>query len=90
MLKDKIKGMFIAGFLGDALGAPHEFRSSAYTVYTGKLEHAPIFTNRFGNTNRLDVAEFTDTFINYERGSVCILSKLIYISKYILVLRNDL
>lgn len=60
MALDKIKGMFIAGFLGDALGAPHEFYSNQNTVYTGKLEHAPFFTSRFGHTNRLNVAQITD------------------------------
>jgi ADP-ribosylglycohydrolase len=37
-IHDKLKGMFIAGMLGDALGLPHE--RGAAIPYTGKLEHS--------------------------------------------------
>ena len=44
--KDKIKGMIIGACLGDALGLPHEFKSSK-VIYTGKLEFNPVITSRF-------------------------------------------
>jgi len=40
---DKIRGMFMGAFLGDALGAPHEFRGSGHLVYTGILEHKTYY-----------------------------------------------
>lgn len=41
-LEDKVQGMFAAQFLGDALGAPHEFyKWNRNTVYTGRLEIEP-------------------------------------------------
>ncbi|CAH6420506.1 ADP-ribosylglycohydrolase [uncultured virus] len=42
-LLDRIRGMFAAHHLGDALGAPHEFyKWNRNTVYTGKLEIEPF------------------------------------------------
>jgi len=39
---DQARGMFAAAFLGDALGAPHEFyKWNRDTKYTGKLEIQP-------------------------------------------------
>lgn len=40
-LKQRVMGMFCAHHMGDALGAPHEFRCNKDTVYTGKLEIQP-------------------------------------------------
>ena len=41
--KDRVKGMFAAFSLGDALGAPHEFYQwNRNRIYTGKLELEPF------------------------------------------------
>lgn len=44
---DKIRGFLIGVFLGDALGAPHEFRKQK-DVYTGKLQYPAKMHNRQG------------------------------------------
>jgi ADP-ribosylglycohydrolase len=36
MTDDRIRGMFLGGALGDALGAPHEFRTSK-NIYIKKI-----------------------------------------------------
>lgn len=42
-MQDKIAGMLFGIALGDALGAPHEFRQSIpVTQYTGYLEYPPL------------------------------------------------
>ena len=59
-MEDRIKGMIVGGALGDALGAPHEFRTSS-AVYTGRLEHEATFFNRFTRTTtRIQVGQITD------------------------------
>lgn len=45
-LIDRVQGMFYGHALGDALGAPHEFRSSHALVYTGKLIHPMRYLSR--------------------------------------------
>lgn len=57
---DKIKGMFISAFLGDALGAPHEFYCNRKVKYTGKLEHVPFRTSRFQGKQMLSIGQVTD------------------------------
>lgn len=52
--------MFMGVFLGDALGAPHEFRCNAQVPYTGILEHAPFMTTRWQGTKYLKVGQVTD------------------------------
>jgi ADP-ribosyl-[dinitrogen reductase] hydrolase len=59
MYSDKIKGMVLGSMLGDALGAPHEFRSGKY-VYTGRLEFCGIVPNRFHGDRMLAVGQITD------------------------------
>ncbi len=44
---DRVKGMFVAVLLGDALGAPHELKSNKDNVYTGKLEVRSRRFNRY-------------------------------------------
>lgn len=44
---DRVKGMFVAVLLGDALGAPHELKSNINNVYTGKLEVRSRRYNRY-------------------------------------------
>lgn len=54
---DKIRGMFMCMFLGDALGAPHEFRCNSNTPYTGKLEFTAFRTSRFQGKKELVVVQ---------------------------------
>ena len=57
---DRIKGMFAGAFLGDALGAPHEFKCNSKIIYTGKLEFEPFLNTRYQGTKRLAVGQVTD------------------------------
>lgn len=54
---NKIKGMLFGAFLGDALGAPHEFFS---IKYTGNLEHPIIIKTQFQGQKRFPIGSFTD------------------------------
>jgi ADP-ribosyl-[dinitrogen reductase] hydrolase len=58
-LLDRIKGMLIGLFLGDALGAPHEFRNSKLE-YTGKLEHITVWKTQYQGEKRLSPGQITD------------------------------
>ena len=51
---DKTKGMFAGLFVGDALGAPHEFTSSK-NIYTGKIYLPLVSKNgqRYGIRNKI-------------------------------------
>ena len=57
---DKVRGMFMGAFLGDALGAPHEFRVNAKVPYTGILEHQPFMLTQFQGRKELAVGQCTD------------------------------
>ena len=57
---DKIRGMFAGVFLGDTLGAPHEFKCNAKIIYTGKLEYRPFHTSRFQGKKELEIGQVTD------------------------------
>lgn len=56
--EDSIRGMFIGAFLGDALGAPHEF--SKKLKYTGSLEHITVHNSRFQGKRELKIGQITD------------------------------
>ena len=46
--EDRVRGMLYGVALGDALGAPHEFKNSIpATQYTGQLEYQPLVPSRF-------------------------------------------
>ena len=60
MTLDGVRGMLMGAFLGDALGAPHEFRCNANTPYTGRLEHSAFHISRFQGRRELPVASVTD------------------------------
>jgi ADP-ribosyl-[dinitrogen reductase] hydrolase len=60
MSLDKIQGMFMGAFLGDALGAPHEFRVNANVLYTGVLEHQAFHVSKYQGTRKLAVGQCTD------------------------------
>jgi len=59
---DKLLGMFMGGFIGDALGAPFELRGSINIVnYTGLLQYPIVIRNRFQNEpTTYQVGTFTD------------------------------
>lgn len=57
---DKVQGMLMGAFLGDALGAPHEFKCNKNTLYTGILEHQGFRISRFQGRNDLMVGQVTD------------------------------
>lgn len=57
---NKVRGMLMGAFLGDALGVPHEFRCNANTPYTGKLEHKGFRISRFQGRREYPVASVSD------------------------------
>jgi len=59
--KDRIKGMFLAGALGDALGGPFEFRFKEYPItYNGRLKYQISHFNRFRGWRRSAIGQVTD------------------------------
>ena len=60
LLLDRIRGMFMGAFLGDALGAPHEFRCCANIPYTGKLQHRAFMNSRWQGRKELEIGQVTD------------------------------
>ena len=58
---DRVRGMLYGVALGDALGAPHEFRNSIpVTLYTGQLEYQPLVPSRFQGTRYGVIGQVTD------------------------------
>ena len=57
---DKVRGMFMGAFLGDALGVPHEFRCNAKTPYTGILQHRGFMTSQYQGKKELEVGQVSD------------------------------
>lgn len=58
---DKIQGMLTGSALGDALGAPHEFRYSLpLSEYTGKLEYHQMMVSRFHGKRFGAIAQVSD------------------------------
>ncbi len=56
---NKLKGIIVAVALGDALGAPHEFKYQQ-VEYTGKLEYPVKLFNRFQGESVYPVGSVTD------------------------------
>lgn len=59
-LSDRIYGMFYGHALGDALGAPHEFRYNRSLVYTGNLVHETIFRSKYQGQKIAPIGAVTD------------------------------
>lgn len=58
---DKIRGMLFGVAIGDALGAPHEFRRSIpLEMYTGHLIYEPQMFSRFQGERKGVVGQVTD------------------------------
>lgn len=58
---DKIKGMLYGGALGDALGAPHEFKySRPLSEYQGRLIYQPTTISKFQGKREGVVGQWTD------------------------------
>ena len=55
---DRIRGMLMGAFLGDALGAPHEFNKKL--PYTGILEYKTSMNTQFQGKKELAVGQVTD------------------------------
>lgn len=60
MTLDRIQGLFAGLFLGDALGAPHEFKVNINVKYTGILCHRGFMLTRFQGKKELEVGQVTD------------------------------
>lgn len=59
--QDRVAGMLMGVALGDALGAPHEFKNSlSLNKYTGILEHASKITSRWQGVRSMVVGQVTD------------------------------
>lgn len=58
--KDKLLGMVQGVFLGDSLGAPHEFWHSRNLVFTGKLKYKPKMVSRWQGTRYGFIGQWTD------------------------------
>ncbi len=72
---DRLKGMLYGGALGDALGAPHEFRRYRHNYsYTGRLEHYLSTHNRYTKKwKRYDIGQVTDD----TEMAICLLESLL-------------
>src|SRR5436853_7681534 len=57
---DRVRGMFMGAFLGDSLGAPHEFKCNSKVLYTGLLQHRAFMTSQYQGKKELEVAQCTD------------------------------
>lgn len=58
-ISDKIEGMLLGAALGDAIGAPHEFRK-AKIVYTGRLESPITRINQWQGKKVSAIGQITD------------------------------
>lgn len=56
---DKVKGLFYGAAMGDALGAPFEFKSNKLK-YNGNLEYPLVLKTRFGHEFKRPVGSVTD------------------------------
>lgn len=59
MRADKLEGMLAAHAVGDALGAPHEFRVSKYK-YTGIVQYPALLKTQYQGTKKSAVGQVTD------------------------------
>jgi ADP-ribosyl-[dinitrogen reductase] hydrolase len=59
VILDRIQGMMMGVFLGDTLGAPHEFRESKF-VYTGHLQYETHWRTQFQGVKSLSIGQVTD------------------------------
>lgn len=72
LLLDKVRGMFIGAFVGDALGGPEEFRHSK-TVYTGFTDHGMYRQTRFQGIRQTLPGQPTDD----TEMTICLLRNLL-------------
>jgi hypothetical protein len=57
---NRVRSMLMGVFLGDALGAPHEFGYNSHLSYTGELIYPTRFISQYVGTRHLVVAQVTD------------------------------
>lgn len=74
---DRLAGMMIAHAVGDALGAPHEFKTQRHNVYTGYLYIAPEFVFRSGRRKDV-IGQYTDD----HEETLCIIRSAIERGRY--------
>lgn len=72
-LSDKMLGMLIGVAIGDALGAPYEFKTSSGVKYTGLMTESTVHHNRFHGTWEIPPGQFTDD----TEMTLCLASSLI-------------
>lgn len=78
-MEDRIRGMFMGVFMGDALGVPHEFRCNANVIYTGRLENEGFRNTQFGGTKRTAIGQISDD----SEMTIIILRRIIADGRYI-------
>lgn len=57
---NRVAGMLMGCFLGDALGVPHEFPRMGRFPYTGRLEHRLVLRSQFQPPKTLAVGQYSD------------------------------
>ncbi len=60
LYNDKLLGMVQGHLMGDALGAPHEFKRNSKYIYNGKLEHQVRMMSQYQGTRFSIIGQFTD------------------------------
>src|SRR5438105_793924 len=58
---DRFRGAFAGLFIGDVLGAPHEFRTSTpLDLYTGLIKFETTVPSRFHGVRTIPLGQYTD------------------------------
>lgn len=57
---DRVRGMFMGVFLGDALGAPFEWPTSKNVPYNGVLDKPTVYNSRWQGKKELQPGQYTD------------------------------
>lgn len=76
-IKSKIRAMILGGALGDALGAPHEFRYQKKN-YDGNLNKPIVIQNRWQGTKTSAVGQTTDD----TEMTLCLWRSILDLGKY--------
>jgi ADP-ribosyl-[dinitrogen reductase] hydrolase len=87
-LKERVMGMFAGHHLGDALGAPHEFKCNREVVYTGKLEihHRRLRDARYFAKGERELIQPIGTVTDDTQMTIALRNMLVVQGKYV---RNE-